>query len=106
MASTETQKLADKIAKILAAEPPAGDLASLYASIEKINHRLDKLEQSSHYLRIQAPDPRSDHPSLEKLNIAEAIADSIFDGRFKEKACQFEPGKPCDHCSMCNSRGF
>jgi hypothetical protein len=23
-----------------------------------------------------------------------------------EKACQFEPGRPCDHCSMCNSRGF
>ena len=46
------------------------------------------------------------HPSLDKLRVAEAIADSIFDAKLKEKACQFEPDKPCDHCSMCNSRGF
>lgn len=67
------------------------DLASLFAAIEKINHRLDKIEN-----------PHLGHPSLDKLNIVEAIADSVL----KEKACQFEPDKPCDHCSMCNSRGF
>lgn len=78
------------------------DLAALFAAVEKINHRLDKLE------RKDAPSalPPVQHPSLHKLNIAEAIADSIFGAQFKEKACQFEPGKPCDHCSMCNSRGF
>ena len=46
MASTETQKLADKIAKILSSEPQPTDLAALFASVEKINHRLDKLEQA------------------------------------------------------------
>lgn len=46
------------------------------------------------------------HSSLDKFNIAEAIADSIFGHLNKEKACQFEPDKPCDHCSMCSSRGF
>lgn len=106
MASTETQKLADKIAKILAADSPSGDLAALYASIEKINHRLDKLEQHSSSSPAMAATSQLTHPSLDKLNIAEAIADSIFGAQFKEKACQFEPGKPCDHCSMCNSRGF
>lgn len=106
MASTETQKLADKIAKILAAESPSGDLAALYASIEKINHRLDKLEQNSATPQAHAAIPQSNHPSLDKLSIAEAIADSIFGSQFKEKACQFETSKPCDHCSMCNSRGF
>lgn len=106
MASTETQKLADKIAKILAAESPSGDLAALYASIEKINHRLDKLEQLSPTSQSHLMEARSEHSSLDKLSIAEAIADSIFGSQFKEKACQFEPGKPCDHCSMCNSRGF
>lgn len=80
------------------------DLASLFASIEKINHRLDKIEQMG--ASVHAAPPRPPHPSLDKLNIAEAIADSIFGAQFKEKACQFEPGKPCDHCSMCNSRGF
>ena len=37
---------------------------------------------------------------------AEAIVDSLFDHHSKEKACTFEPSKPCDHCSMCSSRGF
>lgn len=106
MASTETQKLADKIAKILAAEPQAPDLAGLYACIEKINHRLDKLEHSDPIQHSLADVPHANHPSLDKLNIAEAIADSIFGSQYKEKACQFEPSKPCDHCSMCNSRGF
>lgn len=75
------------------------DIATLFGAIEKINHRLDKLEG-------RLTNTISPHPSLDKLNIAEAIADSIFGKEFKEKACQFEPDKPCDHCSMCNSRGF
>lgn len=79
----------------------SNDLAALFAAVEKINHRLDKLERPE-----PAEPPPVQHPSLDKLNIAEAIADSIFGLQFKEKACQFEPGKPCDHCSMCNSRGF
>ena len=50
---------------------------------------------------------RETHPSIDKFTIAEAIADRIFSGVESEKACAFEPnGKPCDHCSMCNSRGF
>lgn len=106
MASTETQKLADKIAKILSSEPQTGDLAALFASVEKINHRLDKLEHADLTPHSAFHIPHPNHPSLDKLNIAEAIADSIFGSQFKEKACQFEPDKPCDHCSMCNSRGF
>jgi hypothetical protein len=82
------------------------DLAGLYAAVEKINHRLDKLETASATLGLPGRVSQTPHPSLDKLNIAEAIADSIFGSQFKEKACQFEPGKPCDHCSMCNSRGF
>ena len=80
----------------------AKDIASLFGAIEKINHRLDRLErpQASH-----APTP--DHPSLDKFVIAEAIVDGLFSMDAKEKACSLEPsGKPCDHCSMCNSRGF
>lgn len=80
------------------------ELASLFAAIEKLNHRLDKIEQANPQAAMV--DSRTPHPSLDKLNIAEAIADSIFGSQFKEKACQFEPDKPCDHCSMCNSRGF
>ncbi len=79
------------------------ELASLFAAIEKINHRLDKLEGEKSSAAFTAPI----HASQEKFSIAEAIADAIFDGVSKEKACTFEPnGKPCDHCSMCSSRGF
>lgn len=82
------------------------DLASLFAAVEKINHRLDKLEAGGDDLRFEISNLKGDHPSLDKFNVGEAIADEIFAGIKKEKACQFEPGKPCDHCSMCNSRGF
>jgi hypothetical protein len=80
--------------------PFEDNLDSIQASLDAINSRLDRLESAS-------ANPQSAHPSLEKFSIAEAIADQIFSGVNKEKACTFEPnGKPCDHCSMCNSRGF
>lgn len=75
-------------------------LASIEASLDAINLRLDRLEYA-------LANPQLQHPSLEKFSIAEAIVDQIFAGVNKEKACTFEPnGKPCDHCSMCSSRGF
>ena len=79
------------------------DLSALFAAVEKINHRLDRLEAVSGPAVESGSHP---HPSLDKFNVAEAIADTIFAHYNKEKACQFEPDKPCDHCSMCNSRGF
>ncbi len=96
----ESQKLANRIANLLESEHRGGDLASIFASLEKINHRLDKLESFS-------GNPRSAHPSQEKFAVLEAVADEIVDGLKNEKACTFEPnGKPCDHCAMCSSRGF
>lgn len=83
------------------------DLAGIFASLEKINHRLDKLETAISNPKSEISNPQSFHPSQERFEIAEAIADAMFDGVHKEKACTFEPnGKPCDHCSMCSSRGF
>ena len=106
MASQDTRRLADKLVRFLEAESSPPDLAAIYASIEKINHRLDKLESSSN-LHSATGSSQSFHPSLEKFAVAEAIGDEIFPGIQKEKACTFEPnGKPCDHCAMCNSRGF
>ena len=102
----ETKKLAERIARLLESEQQGGDLASVFASLEKINHRLDKLEASPNP-QAAVRDPRSAHPSQEKFAVLEAVADQIIEGINKEKACTFEPnGKPCDHCSMCSSRGF
>lgn len=100
------ETLADKIAKLIETDAKNSDVASLFASLEKINRRLDKLEASTD-TGSAIRNPQSRHPSLDKLSVAEAIADEIFVGIQKEKACTFEPnGKPCDHCAMCNSRGF
>ena len=83
------------------------DLASVFASLERINHRLDKLETAVSNSTSEITNLQLNHPSQERFEIAEAIADAIFDGVQKEKACTFEPnGKPCDHGSMCSSRGF
>jgi len=82
------------------AENPS-EIATVFAAIERLNHRLDKLENAATSV-LPSPSLQRPHPSIDKLNILESIVDSIF----KEKACQFEPDKPCDHCSMCNSRGF
>lgn len=100
MVSSETQDLAQKIATLL----ESADISVLSVEIGTIKKRLDLLEQGNPHSAMIAP--QTTHPSLDKLNIAEAIADSIFGSQAKEKACTFEPSKPCDHCSMCNSRGF
>jgi hypothetical protein len=103
---SKSEPLAEKIAKLIESEMKPADMASLFASIEKINRRLEKLENSANP-QSQILNPKLNHPSLEKFDVSEAIADEIFAGIQKEKACTFEPnGKPCDHCAMCNSRGF
>jgi hypothetical protein len=107
MKGDKLNHLAERIAAILESESSNQDLASLFASIEKINHRLDKLEKASANPQSEIRVPQSNHPSLEKFSIAEAVADTIIDAKLKEKTCTFEPnGRPCDHCSMCSSRGF
>ena len=104
--SRPEKTFAEKIAKLVESEMKTSDVASLFASIERINRRLDKLESSS-IQRTEIVPTKTTHPSVEKFSVAEAIADEIFSGLQKEKACTFEPnGKPCDHCAMCSSRGF
>lgn len=100
------KNLAAKIAKLLEAESASADLTALRHSIEKLNSRLDRLEA-----KLETPPAPAitipSHPSQDKFAVIEAIVDEVFLQYKEEKACTFEPnGKPCDHCSMCNSRGF
>lgn len=103
---SSTESLAQKIAQLLEAERPPAGLATIQASLDAINARLDKLETPQNVPHSAVRTPQSAHPSLDKFAVAEAIADKIFANQTIEKACTFEPSKPCDHCSMCNSRGF
>ncbi len=108
MENGNTQKLAEQIALFLQnSEKGSDDL--LRSSLEKINQRLDQIETqlTAANPRSQISNPKSNHPSQEKFKSLEELADEIIAGLQNEKACPYEPaGKPCDHCSMCSSRGF
>ncbi len=104
MDKVQINKLADKIAEVIASESKTIDLSSIQKSLDAINQRLDKLELSPSISNFKSQIPDLTHPSQDQFSIAEAIVDGLF--AQKEKACTFEPSKPCDHCSMCNSRGF
>jgi len=111
--SENTQKLAERIASILQ-ENESETSAFLRSSLEKINRRLDEVEsklktQNSNDNNLSSfiLHPSKMHPSQEKFDIAEIIADEVIENLQNEKACPYEPtGKPCDHCAMCSSRGF
>ncbi|MEZ5428410.1 MAG: hypothetical protein R2747_19225 [Pyrinomonadaceae bacterium] len=103
-----TQQLAERIARLLQESEPS-DATFLRQSLEKINQRLDAIENrlNSQNPKSEIQNPKSNHPSLDKFDVAEVIAERIIGNLENEKACPYEPtGKPCDHCSMCNSRGF
>lgn len=106
MRGIESKEVAEKVGQIVRSKAAESDLAQILAALDKINHRLDKLESNLNP-RFEIPNRQFIHPSQERYAIPEAMADAIFDGVAKEKACMFEPkGKPCDHCAMCSSRGF
>ena len=101
---SSADQLARNIAELIRAEETSG-LAVVLKRLDAIDERLENLEAADRAGNFGAPAGSSVHPSLDKFAIAEAIADVVIAG--KEKACTFEPnGKPCDHCSMCSSRGF
>ena len=106
MRRIESKEVAEKVEQIVRSKAVEGDLSQILFELQKINRRLDELETASNF-KSEISDLKFIHPSQERFEIAEAIADAVFDGVHKEKACTFEPnGKPCDHCSMCSSRGF
>ena len=108
MESRDAQNLAERIALLFRENEKGGD-NFLHSSLEKINQRLDEIE-----LNIASQNPKSkiqnlksNHSSQEKFSNLGELADETINGLPNEKACPFEPaGKPCDHCAMCNSRGF
>lgn len=109
MKNGNTQNLAEQIVLLLQENAKGSDNDFLRESLEKINQRLDKIESE---ITIQNPTSKiqhlkSLHPSQEKFLNLEELADEIIDKLQNEKACPYEPtSKPCDNCSMCNSRGF
>lgn len=102
MREIEPGVLAEQIARLMRAEKQKDDLGLLIASIEKINARLNRIEG------ILLPhgnpaDASLKHPSLDRF----ALPDEAANTSSATKTCGYEPhNRPCDHCSMCGSRGF
>ena len=108
MESQNAQNLAEQIADLLRGSEKRSD-EFLRSSLEKFNERLKNVEQTLTLQNSQSAirNPQSNHFSQEKFANLEELADEIINGLPNEKACPYEPaGKPCDHCAMCNSRGF
>ena len=109
MDNRNAQNLAEQIAQLLQNNAKGSDDDFLRESLEKINQRLDKIESNfiQQNLKSKIQNPKSFHPSQEKFLNLEELADEIINGLQTEKPCPYEPtAKPCDNCSMCNSRGF
>ena len=105
MDNVKANQLAEQIARLLSER---GHSAGVGEGASAFGDRLRAIEAK---LGISpSPDgiaklPRVDHPSQQQF--LELLADQIVEDLTKEKPCPYEPaGKACDHCSMCNSRGF
>jgi hypothetical protein len=107
MRDENKQILAEKIAALLRDEHGAFGNEQLWKAVGELGERLEILEKAvAASAGTTSRAKPVDHPSLHKYAVLEALQDPSS-GTDAEKMCSFEPnGKPCDHCSMCSSRGF
>lgn len=73
-------------------------------SLSIVLARLEKLEKQIADNSVLSNKSTILHPSQQKFQIVEA--NEILLPNTNEKACRFEPDKPCDYCSMCSAHGF
>lgn len=93
-----------KLAQLEAAVSSPPDVASHQSSPSPSPQRTGPVTHSPWLAGINSS---YSHPSEEKFGVEEATVSALVDFFEKEKLCSVEPGgKPCDHCSMCSSRGF
>jgi hypothetical protein len=122
LAQRIAQRLEEKETESSRSNVSSGEFSDLRAMLADMNKRLVQIE--SHLARKEvsvAPTAKQgsfsnwsnvatmkEHPSLDKFKVDEATAISEMVDFFEsEKKCSLDPsGKPCDHCSMCSSRGF
>ena len=121
LAQRVAQRLEERETGGGASNASSGELSDLRAMLADMNKRLVQIE--SHLARKEesaattaqvafsswpSSAAMKGHPSLDKFKVDEATAISeLVDFFESEKKCSLDPsGKPCDHCSMCSSRGF
>lgn len=128
------RSIADRIARRVLSGPPqqarggeedlSGELAEFRAGLSDLQRRLAKIEAKvrsdasgpevadervplTHSPWLAGVNAGFAHPSEERFGVEEAAVSELVDFFEREKTCSLEPGeKPCDHCSMCSTRGF
>jgi hypothetical protein len=117
MSSDQARLMAERIARRVGAgsvQPSDTDigseLAAMRATLNELQNRLIQIESKVSSPRVHSPwlaGVNASHPSQERFGVEEATVSELVDFFQNEKTCTLEPGgKPCDHCSMCSSRGF
>ena len=109
MEQNDKSKLLAQLVELLAPEEqpkaPQDKLSAICQQLETMNNRLATIENGFASNTNQTRQLQlAPHPSQERFQIAEA--NELWLPNSKEKACRFEPDKPCDYCSMCSARGF
>lgn len=121
MSSDQARLVAERIARrvgggsVQSSNTDIGsELAAMRATLNELQNRLIQIESKvgtpSAAPRVHSPwlaGVNASHPSQERFGVEEATVSELVDFFQNEKTCTVEPGgKPCDHCSMCSSRGF
>ena len=123
MSSDQAKLVAERVARrIGAGSVPSSntdlsaELAAVRSTLNELQNRLIQIESkvttstSGSSPRVQSPwlaGVNASHPSEDRFGVEEATVSELVDFFQNEKTCTLEPGgKPCDHCSMCSSRGF
>jgi hypothetical protein len=117
MSSDQARLMAERIARRVGGEPVqssntdlGSELSAIRVTLNELQNRLVQIESRVTSPRVHSPwlaGVNASHPSQERFGVEEATVSELVDFFQNEKTCTLEPGsKPCDHCSMCSSRGF
>ena len=102
MAERIARRVAANSATPLQGADVGSELAAVRATLNELQNRLVQIEAKVSGPRVHSPW----HPSLDRFGVEEATVSELVDYFQNEKTCSMEPGKACDHCAMCSSRGF
>lgn len=100
METNDQAQLLAELTRLIQPKPTAAHTDKILAQILV---RLENLETQIADFQLTAKKNKQ-HPSQEKFQIAE-LNELMLAGT-NEKACRFEPDKPCDYCSLCSAQGF
>ena len=110
------ERIARRVGGGASSPPPSintdlgSELAAMRATLNDLQNRLIQIESRVTPPKLHSPwlaGVNASHPSQERFGVEEATISELVDFFQNEKTCTLEPGsKPCDHCSMCSSRGF